>query len=391
MVSDVHAKINKLIAAANQIAVILPEQPTVDATAAAMAIHKKLTDSGKPAKVFSSSQNIPKLEFIPNHPQIFSSLGASHELTIRVSGQSVLPKQLRYEKQQNDLLIYITPEAAASGQDKNQFTVADVEVIPAADAFDLLIIVGADNLESIGKLYESNTELFFHTPKVAISNKIDQEYFATLTWVESDAPSLSQQVAQWFAVEASHALKDDFIATALLAGIISATQSFSDPRTTPDTLAMAAKLVSNGARRQDIIKYLYKTKPFSLLQLWGRALARIKTFQNNSVLYTLLTAQDFAKTQTDITCLSDVLSEIISMANNYTLIILAAEAVTGAELLLAAPPHIKIKQLAKTIDPTFLGNPQLLIGNYQYLRLTLPNFKLEDLDPLVSTLATTGI
>ncbi|QQS22926.1 hypothetical protein IPM19_04925 [bacterium] len=394
MVSDIQAKVNKLITAANQIAVILPEQLNVDSTTAAMAIHKYLTAIGKQAAVFSSGINIPGLEFIPNHPVIYSNLGARNELTIKVNSHNVKPKQLRYEKQQDDLVIYITPEGIESSSDNNeskQFTASDVEIIPAVSSFDLLLLVGVDNLESIGKLYETNTELFFHTPKIAISNKIDQEYFATVTWVESNVPSLSEQVADWLGAENPGILKDDFVSTALLAGIISATQSFSDPRTTPDTLSVAAKLVSNGARRQDIIKHLFKTKPFNLLQLWGRALARIKTFQENTILYTVLTAQDFSKTQTDLSYLPQVLTEIISMANNYKLIIVAAETAAGVELLFAGPPHVKIKQIARSIDPTFSGATQLLLGNYQYLALDLPNFKLEDLEAVVSTLGSTGI
>lgn len=397
MVIDIHTKVNRLIAAASQIAVILPERLNIDTVTAALAIHKYLVGIGKQAAIFSSGTNVPELEFLPNHAVVYSSLGASNELTIKVNSKNAKPKQLRYEKHQDDLVIYIAPDMPEGDQDnsgqniKKQFSISDVEVIPAVSSFDLLILVGADNLEAIGKLYETNTDLFFHTPKLAISNKIDQEYFATVTWVESDMPSLSEQVASWLGAENPTLLKDDFISTALLAGIISATQSFSDPRTTPDTLAIAAKLVANGARRQDIIKYLFKTKPFNLLQLWGRALARIKTFQDNTILYTVLTAQDFAKTNTDASYLPQVLTEIIGMAKNYQLIIAAAETAMGVELIFAGPPHVKIRQIAKSIDPAFSGNPQPLLANYYYLTLTLPNFNLEDLEAVVSTLGSTGI
>ncbi len=386
MDSDINLKINKTLTNSHQIAVVLPEQVSIDLISAALAIYKKLVNDGKQVTIFSSGPNIPKQEFIANQPIIRSNFGSAQELTIKVNGQSVKPKQIRYEKLHDDLFVYVTPEESSK-----QFTSDDVEVIPAVTSYDLLVILGADTLESIGKLYETNTELFFNTTKIAISNKLDQEYFGTITWVESDTPSISQQIAEWLLKDDQNILKDDFVATSLLAGIISATQSFSDPRTTPDSLAIAAKLVSNGARRGDVIKYLYKTKPFNLLQLWGRALARIKTFQNNSILYTVITAQDFAKTQTDSSYLAQVLSEIISMANNYQLIILSAESPTGVELLFAAPPHVKIKKIARTIDPTFAGDGQPLIGNYRYLSLQLPNFKPEDLESMVSTLSSTGI
>lgn len=397
MDTETPIKINKMIAGANQIAVVLPQHLTIDVFSAGIALIQKLSIiDGKQVSLFSSSKDIPKLEFIAQQPSIFSSFGSSKELTIKIKGDKVKPKQLRYEKKQDDLFVYITPEVEQNNEQKKaeQFSISDVEVFPPASGFDLLIILGASNIESIGTLYEDNSEIFYHSTKIVINNKIEQEYFATLTWVEADCPSLSQQVAQWFLQtqpSSEIVLKNDNITTCLLAGLISATQSFSDPRTTPDTLAVAAKLVANGARRQDVVKYLFKTKPFNLLQLWGRALARIKTFQDNTILYTVITSQDFSKSQSTPQLLPQVISEIISMANNYKLIILAAEVESGIDLLFAGPPHVKIKQIAKGIDPTFTSQPEFLIGNYQYLKLHLPNFKLEDLDQVVSTLSTSGI
>ncbi len=404
MTTETPTKINKMISSANQIAVVLPEYLTIDVLCAGLALHHKISSfDEKSVSLFTSSKQIPAIDFIPlTNTTIYSNFGSSQELTVKVSGQRVKPKQLRYEKKQDDLFIYIAPEVApdaAAIQTDNkpaQFTSADVEVFPPASGFDLLIILGAENLEALGSLYENNPEIFYNTSKIVINNKIEQEYFATLTWVEADIPSLSQLLTQWFVQTSqlevdSRVLKNDFISTSLLAGIISGTQSFSDPRTTPDTLAMAAKLVSNGARRQDIIKYLYKTKPFNLLQLWGRALARVKTFQDDTILYTVLTSQDFTKSQTTPELLAQVVSEVINMANNYKLIILAAEVTNGVDLIFSGPPHIKIKQLAKNIDPTFAGQPESLVENYQYIRLNLPNFKLEDLEPMISTLSASGI
>ncbi len=399
MDSETPIKINKMIAGANKIAVVLPQHLNLDVFCAGLALHQKLTSiDAKHVSLFSSAKTIPLVEFNHRLPAAHSSFGSGNELTIKVSGENVKPKQLRYEKIQDDLFIYVAPETSVTTDSPPQFKITDVEVVPPLTTFDLLIIIGAENLEALGTLYEKTPEVFYSTAKIAINNKIEQEYFATATWVESDVPSLSQQLGEWFlqtpqvSNNGTHLfLSDDFITTNLLAGVISATQSFSDPKTTPNTLALAAKLVASGARRQDIIKYLFKTKPFNLLQLWGRALARIKTFQNDTILYTQITAQDFAKTNTTSELLSDVISEIINMANNYKLIILAAEVTNGVELLFAGPPHIKIKQIAKGIDPTFAGQSEPLLGNYQYIKLNLPDFKLEDLDQVVSTLSATGI
>src|SRR5690606_38881218 len=69
---------------------------------------------------------------------------------------------------------------------------------------------------------------------------------------------------------------DADIATGLLTGIISDTGSFQHANTTPKSLTVAAQMVGYGARQQEIIKHLFKTKPLASLKLWGRILSNIQ-------------------------------------------------------------------------------------------------------------------
>ena len=55
-------------------------------------------------------------------------------------------------------------------------------------------------------------------------------------------------------------LLDDDVATCLLTGMIADTGSFQHPNTTPKALTVAAQMVGFGARQQEIIKHLFKTK-----------------------------------------------------------------------------------------------------------------------------------
>ena len=65
------------------------------------------------------------------------------------------------------------------------------------------------------------------------------------------------------------------MATALLAGMIAATNSFQSPQVTPQTLELASQLIVRGADRQKVIESLYRTKDIDTLKNWGKVLSRL--------------------------------------------------------------------------------------------------------------------
>lgn len=383
METEITQKIDSVLKPAQKIALVLPERIGVDALVSALALSRKLQLDGKSTHIFSSAKNLPKLAFFSEHQKVYQDFSSTYEFTIRVKGSSVKPKQLRYEKEGDDLLIFLTPESGHINEN-------DIELLPQATSFDLLIIIGAASLEKLGALHSKHSELFFNTPKIVINNQLEQEYFGSINWVESSASCLSEQVAEWLTSD-DRLLKEDFISTGLLAGIIDATQSFRDPKTTPQTLAIAARLVNAGARRQDIIQHLFKTKSFNLLQLWGRALARIKTIPEQKMLYTLITEQDFVKTESTIDLMPQMLQELVTMASTYQLIAVAAKSKEGVQVYLAGRPHIKLRRLAKDFDENIEAVLEPLNSHFYFVQINLANQNLEQAEEMISKLKLTGI
>ena len=370
-------KINKVVETSKQIALILPENVNVDELCSSVALQNYLKQQNKTVQIFSSGKDLPKLEFLQEAPKVFSNFGNNDEFTIKVHSNNTKLKQLRYEKDNDDLIIYITPESG-------NLTEQDIELLPAAQNFDLFIMIGVTNLEILGQLYHDSSELFYQTTKIAISNNVDQEYYAAVTWVESTSSSLTEQIGSW--LEHDGQINNEILATSLLAGIIEQTQSFRDPKTTPNTLELASKLIKHGAKQQEIIQYLFKTKPFNLLQLWGRAMARVRVNEQDKILYTVITKQDFEKTQTDSQILPSVLKELVGMANSYQLVVLVAEHGDAVEVFLAAPLHVKLKALARLFNEDFSKQPQALIGNHNFTDFTLANSSIDDTEKIVTTL-----
>lgn len=372
----------KNITQAKRIAIALPQQLTLDAVCAALALKTAIiSQPDKSVTLFSTSTDVPALPFLDSaaqNPQLNSALSSGNGLAIKIANSHAQPKELRYEKTpEGGLVVFITPS-------EGQFMESDVTILPNATSFDLVIILGATNFEQLGSVYTDNTKLFFETPNINIDIDPTNEYYGSVNVVNATATSLCEVVMD--IIEAiPDALANETVSTSLLAGIISQTASFRDPKTTPATLLKASRLVTRGAKQQNIIQHLFKTKPLPLLQLWGRALARLSAMPEKQALTAVITASDLEKTKVEIDSLAIVLRDIIEMVTGYSLVILLAELPAAlsnggskVQVLLAGLPHENILQLAGKLiaaDNPMSDNMNLkvatLIGKHEYASFSL--------------------
>ncbi len=114
--------------------------------------------------------------------------------------------------------------------------------------------------------------------------------------------------------EIDETLVDENVATYFLTGMIFKTKSFRSDNVTPKTLQTAGELIARGARRDEIVRNLYKTKTVETLRLWGRALARLKSDPQYKIVWTLLTRHDFAIAGADESSLENIIDELIMSA-----------------------------------------------------------------------------
>ncbi|HEX3095905.1 MAG TPA: hypothetical protein VHQ20_02180 [Patescibacteria group bacterium] len=352
----------KNITDSKRIAIVIPAEASVDAFCSAIALQ---TAVGK-AMIFCSAP-VPELLFLPNVPSVYPTLKSSDQLAIKISSKNASPKEVRYDKTDSGLTIYITP-------DKGQFAESDVSVLPAVGNFDLLVIIGAGNFEQLGKVYTENPKLFFDTPHINIDNSPNNEFYGTLNFVNTTASSLSEVVMD--IIEAlPGGINNDTVATSLLAGIISQTSSFRDPKTTPTALQKASRLVTAGGRQKEIIQHLFKTKSLQLLQLWGRALARLTAQPDKQTLTAVVTASDLQKTQMSVESLPTVLRDIVEMVTGFSFVVFLAELpdVAGVQILLAGMPNENListaQQLSNNVVLADSIKSLILVGQYHYVSI----------------------
>ena len=152
------------------------------------------------------------------------------------------------------------------------FSNNDVKLNSVGFKHDLIITIGAPELELLGKIYYDNTEFFYKTNIINIDNNSNNEEFGQINFIDLSAVSIAEILFSFFKKYKldDNNLIDSDIATCLLAGIIYSTKNFKTSNITPRVLLYASKLISLGARQKEIIDHLYRSRNVEVLKLWGK-------------------------------------------------------------------------------------------------------------------------
>jgi len=372
---SIDRQIFELIKKSNKILVVLPKNPEADSLASALALRLFLLKLQKDVSVVSSGPPPKNMEFLPGSDVLQNQLSARKSLVVTVDTSQKKLDEISYQTSEAKAQIFLKAK-------DQEFAPEDVSFTTEKFPVDLIFSLGARSLEELGELYEQNTDLFFETPKINLDNRADNEYFGQINLVDITVNSTAEILADLLQKYEEQLLDQD-IATCLLLGIISATRSFQHVQTTPKSFIKASELVALGARQQEIIKHIYKTKSLPLLKLWGRSLARMKIFEQEKVVYSVLSAADFEKAGAGPQDLLPVLAEFIDNVSGYNIIALLAEPFQNQEsLILAISEQAPVRKLAENLGPgaKILNQP---ISGYKIIE---QNFEAEALENLEARL-----
>ncbi len=278
---------------------------SVDAVASALALGLILEKKGKRVEIVADGF-IPskQIGFLPKLDGIKPAFSQLQKFIINLDVSHRKIDELSYDLEGDRLRIYITPR-------DGQFDSRDVTTAASDFKYDLIIAVDTPDYPSIGGLFTANTDFFYHRPVINIDSDPANENFGNINAVDITATSSAEVVYSLFRAMGEHFLDED-VATCLLAGMIAKTRSFKTASVTPKTLEAASELMAAGARRDEIVQNLYRTRSLSTLKLWGRALARLKYDAEAKFAWTLLVRQDFIHAGAKEEFLPDVIDELIA-------------------------------------------------------------------------------
>lgn len=245
-----------------------------------------------------------KFSFLPTIDQIKFNIEECKNFVINMDVSDVDIDEISYDLKDNDLNFIINVKKG-SLEDK------DIICKRGGFKYDIIFSIGAPDLESLGNFYDMDPEFFYKVPIINIDCSAKNEQFGQINLVDLTATSNSEIIFDLIKSIGAKMMDAD-IATCLLTGLIDKTKSFKTKNVTPKSLNIASALMSENARKEEIVSNLFRTKTVTGLKLWGKALARLKMDEKHKIVWSLITKQDFINTNTEERDLLEVIEEFIT-------------------------------------------------------------------------------
>lgn len=302
---------------------IKPDGDTVSSALALALILKKI---GREDVVVHCADPLPEVfDFLPATQLFVQKSVFPKDFVISLNCAEIEVEKLRWRREDDKLNILISPKTGEINPEKVSFGFSQ-------NVFSLIITLDAADREQLGALFAENTKMFTETPLINIDHHISNTNFGLVNFVDGTAASttevlysLVEPLEKAFGVK----IMDEEIATLLLTGIITDTGSFQNPNTTPRSFETAAELIERGARQQDIIRKLFKTKNLSTLKLWGRVLSKIKNDPVHRFVWSTVSAQDLKESGATSNELTGILDDLLSSAPGAEVVLLLKEREDG--------------------------------------------------------------
>jgi phosphoesterase RecJ-like protein len=292
-----------------------------DGVASALALFLFLKKLGKNVEI--AAENVDKNEsftFLPSYTEIKPSLNSLRHFIVSLSTRQTKVNSVKYKQEPESLDFIVTPQ-------NGFFTKEDLTIKSSGFKYDLIFVLDTRELESLGKIYDNDTELFYKVPVINIDHHPSNEEFGQINLIDLTAVSATEILFNLFEAYARESI-DGEIATCLLTGMIAKTRSFKTSNVTPGALSVASQLIAMGGRREEIVNQLYRSRGLNVLKLWGLVLARLAGALENKLIWSRIKAEDFSKTESNENDLNEVIDELIINIPQAKVIVLFYETVS---------------------------------------------------------------
>ncbi len=316
---NIKDQIINLIDKSQNILLMTHAKADCDGLGAMIAMYNVLQQLGKEVVASTNDPAPENLSFLPSINIVQNSISSKNFIITLDISQSPL-KKIKYKLSDDKkrVNIIMTPSYGRYSKEDLNFT-------NEKGNFDLIITLDTGNLEHLGPIYEQNSELFFKIPIINIDHHSSNTDFGKINLVDLVASSTTEIVLSILeAMEKRYdkSFINEDIATLLLAGIITDTGSFQHANTSPSAMETAAKLLDMGARQQEIIKNIYKTKKLSTLKLWGTVLSKVQTDPIYRIVWSSINKNDLLEAGASSEESENIIDELLSNAPGTEVIIL---------------------------------------------------------------------
>jgi hypothetical protein len=224
---------------ANNVLVTVSANPSVDQLAACIGLTLALNKMGKHATAVFSGAVPSTIEFLQPEKTLEKNTDSLRDFIIALDKSKA--DKLRYKVEDRVVKIFITPYKTSISDKDLEFSQGDFNV-------DVVVALGVHAQQDLDQAITSHGRILHDAKVITVNTKPGGE-LGVINWLMPVASSLSELVTS-LVQELDKKMIDSQIATALLTGIVAETERFSNARTAPQTMSVAAELMGAGANQQ---------------------------------------------------------------------------------------------------------------------------------------------
>lgn len=313
-----------------------------DGLGSALACFQMFSAMGKEVTVICPDTLPEALAFLPGYEKLEHEINENKDFVVTINmEEGVEVDKLRYTVEDHRVNIIVVPK-------KGRIRTQQISLAEGDAKYDLIVVVDSADLSLLGSLYKDHVDLFGEVPVLNIDHHISNTQFGQLHLIDPTAASATEVLYNWFmqVPQMREKITPD-LATLLLTGLITDTRSFQNPNTTPRSLEVAAELLEKGARQQEIIQHIYKTKPLSTLKIWGRALNHIQMDSSSRIVWSSISKEDLSEMEATSKETAGILDELISTIPDADVYVLFTELEDGGlKASMRSSAAVDVAQLA---------------------------------------------
>lgn len=226
--------------------IVIPPNPSIDAIAASTSLYLALNKMGKTVSLVCSQK--PSSDLIASD-KFQTNIGAGGDsLMVSFPYTDGAIDKVDYNIQGETFNLVVTPRPGFKKLQSNQ-----VNFSYTGGQVDMIIIIDAPSLNSLGTIYTDNQNQFTGKDIINIDRHLTNAYFGTANYVNKTISSISElilSILQTLRVDI-----DRDMATNLYAGAAASTNNFTSYSTNAETFEHIAALLRLGA-----IKKVFKVR-----------------------------------------------------------------------------------------------------------------------------------
>lgn len=238
-VNDTKQQVVDTLVASKNVLVTVGINPSVDELASALALTMLLNKVSKHVTAVFSGKVPSAMEFLDPEKTFEDTVDSLRDFIIALDKEKA--DKLRYKVEDDVVKIFITPYQTVITEKDLEFSQGDFNV-------DAIVALGVRKREALDAAILANGRIL-HDAEVITITAGPKSDLGSIDWNEPESSSIAEMLVR-VSEQLGPDLIDEPIGTALLTGIVAETNRFSNEKTSPSVMTIAAQLMAAGANQQ---------------------------------------------------------------------------------------------------------------------------------------------